>query len=633
MDDSQNIQAMIHKVAAYIRVSTDSSDQENSYETQERHFNQLLAENASWVSAGIYSDYGLSGTSGEKRTGFKRILRHCKEGKIDRIVCKSISRFARNTSDFMDALRTLRDCKVTIRFEREALDTADPTSDFVLTTLGAIAQEESGNISGNIRWGMQKRFPRGDVRNRDLYGYRYNGKTVTTDSGYQYRDIEIVEEEAWVVRQIFRAVADGMAFADIARELNRKEIPAPESPYGRKRKKCSAKGQLNSGLEEGWTARHVSQMVRRERYAGDVLIQKTYTPDYLSHRVRANKGEVAQYLVKDHHPAIIDRELYEEVQKIVKIHANWRGGRGKNRNMRAFSGRLICAECGRYFNVRNTRSNPIWFCPSTKLNNGKRICHSEKVCEEQVAGMFRRAAAERFHLTAIPVRDVGEDAGIMGGRSGVMNSSERAFSEEADGFVAQMLARLEDVQRLDHMERDRSLLKRQLFAAGRITGNARKRIRLLAGRKESLEARKHVLGDESVSDEKIAEIDERLEEEKRKLADEEAEEKQLAERMNGLEKYWEELEEDFEHREKAIEWMRELPKGQAGVAAFLNGLADAHAKAFALSITVHSPLAYTIHWFDDVRTEVEVNANTEDFRYAAAHFDGQRMRDERHGKR
>ena len=144
-------------VAAYIRVSTDMSDQENSYETQEKYFNQLIENNPAWNAVGVYSDYGISGTSKEKRTGFRRLMRHCKDGKIDRIVCKSISRFARNTADFMSALDVLHDCGVTILFEKENLDTADPTSDFILTTLAAIAQEESRSISSNIRLGQKMR--------------------------------------------------------------------------------------------------------------------------------------------------------------------------------------------------------------------------------------------------------------------------------------------------------------------------------------------------------------------------------------------------------------------------------------------------------------------------------------------
>lgn len=305
---------MKKKVAAYIRVSTDSSDQENSYEIQERHFNQLLSGNAGWVSAGIYSDYGLSGTNGEKRTGFRRLLRHCREGRIDRVVCKSISRFARNTSDFMSALKMMSDYDVTILFEKEALDTAEPASAFILTTLGAIAQEESRSISENIRWGMEKRFPRGDVRNQKLYGYHYSGEVVTTESGYQYKAIEIVEEEAAVVRRIFQLVAGGVPYKKIARLFNIEGIPAPVSFYTEKRKSHAVRGQLYSNIEEGWTARHISQIVRRERYAGDVLIQKTYTLDYLTHQIKQNKGEVTQYLVENHHPAIISRGLYEKAQ-------------------------------------------------------------------------------------------------------------------------------------------------------------------------------------------------------------------------------------------------------------------------------------------------------------------------------
>lgn len=174
-------------VAAYIRVSTDSSDQENSYETQERYFHQLIENNPDWNPIGVYSDYGISGTVKDKRVGFKRLLRHCRERKIDRIVCKSISRFSRNTADFMTALNTLHDNNVTILFEKENLDTADPTSDFILTTLAAIAQEESRSISRNINLGNKMRYPRGEVKNMVIYGYRYNGKMLIPCGGANRR--------------------------------------------------------------------------------------------------------------------------------------------------------------------------------------------------------------------------------------------------------------------------------------------------------------------------------------------------------------------------------------------------------------------------------------------------------------
>ncbi|MDO5546842.1 MAG: recombinase family protein, partial [Eubacteriales bacterium] len=357
------------RVAAYIRVSTDSSDQENSYETQDKYFTELLSRNPEWISAGVYSDYGISGTSKQKRTGYKRILRHCKEGKIDRIVCKSISRFARNTSDFMTALDILHEAHVTILFEKEALDTADPTSDFILTTLAAIAQEESRSISSNIRWGIQKRYPKGQVRNYDIYGYRFaegEDSMETLEDGYQIHRIEIVEEEAEIVRRIFHEVEDGMAYADIARRLNFEHIKAPN--HGKTPKKVRGRSTVKEGIETGWTAGMISRIVSLERYCGDALLQKTYTPDFLTHETRKNNGEMPQYLVRDHHPAIIDRELFESVQTVRRINAVKFGNKEGKRTERAFSGRLACAECGRNYNVRNTNSYPIWFCPSTALN-------------------------------------------------------------------------------------------------------------------------------------------------------------------------------------------------------------------------------------------------------------------------
>ena len=598
---------MKKKVAAYIRVSTDSSDQENSYEIQERHFNQLISGNAGWVSAGIYSDYGLSGTNGEKRIGFRRLLRHCREGRIDRVVCKSISRFARNTSDFMSALKMMSDYDVTILFEKEALDTAEPASAFILTTLGAIAQEESRSISENIRWGMEKRFPRGDVRNQKLYGYHYSGEVVTTESGYQYKAIEIVEEEAAVVRRIFQLVAEGVPYKKIARLFNIEEIPAPVSFYTEKRKSHAVRGQLYSNIEEGWTARHISQIVRRERYAGDVLIQKTYTLDYLTHQIKQNKGEVTQYLVENHHPAIISRGLYEKAQKVVQINAECYGRDGKNRRSRDFSGRLICAECGRYYNVRNTHSHPIWFCPSMTMNNGRKICHSQKIYEEQIIRMFRKAIVERFHLIAVPINIV-KMTDIISGYCG-SDLAEYIYSDKMADFVAQMLARLEEVRHLDNMERERSFFKHQISAIGMTNVRMRENIRRLKYQKNSMETEKYIRGNEDISDEEIMEIRNRLEMEKQKLTEGEAEEQKLKEHIYYLEGYWEELEENFESREKAIEWMRKLPRGQDGFTEFMNGMTGEYIRAFALSIRIHSPFKYTIHWFDDVRTEVEMDTN------------------------
>ncbi len=213
-------------------------------------------------------------------------------GKIDRIVCKSISRFARNTSDFIAALDILHESHVTILFEKEGLDTADSTSDFILTTLAAIAQEESRSISSNILWGIQKRYPKGQVRNYGIYGYRFakgEGAMETLEDGYQIHRVEVVEKEAKVVRRIFHAVDDGMSYADVARMLNFEHIKAPN--HGKPPKKIQGRSTVKPGVETGWTVDMISRMVSLERYCGDALLQKTYTPDFLTHKSRKKRRE------------------------------------------------------------------------------------------------------------------------------------------------------------------------------------------------------------------------------------------------------------------------------------------------------------------------------------------------------
>ena len=615
------------RVAAYIRVSTDSSDQENSYETQDRYFTELLTRNPEWIGAGVYSDYGISGTNQQHRTGYKRLLRHCREEKIDRIVCKSISRFARNTSDFMTALNILHDHHVTILFEKEGLDTADPTSDFILTTLAAIAQEESRSISSNIRWGNKKRYPKGQVRNYDIYGYRYaEGKNAfeTMEDGYEIRRVELVEEEAAIVRRIFQEVEDGERYSDIARRLNYEHIPAPDQ--GKAKRKIRGRTTVKEGIETGWTSAMISRMITLERYCGDALLQKTYTPDFLTHKSRKNEGEMPQYLVRDHHPAIINREQFERVQKIRQGNAA-RYGNGGKRTDRPFSGRLICAHCGRAYNIRNVSHYPIWFCPTSALNNGKAVCHAEKIYEEQAVRMFRKAFTERFRLLSEPVMDDVKVADIMSGRYGEEEGPRCSFDQRADGFVEQIRQRLVNIQKMDFMERDREFLKRQIEALNLTISEAEDRRRILVTQRDTMEIRKELLNDELVDDSTLAALDTHIGEEAARIQEAEEEKRRLGQRLTHLESYWEQLEAGHEERDKALEWIKTLPEGREGTIAFLNGLTSTYVKAFALSITVHDPLHYTVHWFDDTFTDVEMYSNIEDYRCTAVYFDGQRMRE------
>lgn len=615
------------RVAAYIRVSTDSSDQENSYETQDRYFTELLSRNPEWISAGVYSDYGISGTNKQHRTGYKRILRHCREGKIDRIVCKSISRFARNTSDFMTALNILHEHQVTILFEKEGLDTADPTSDFILTTLAAIAQEESRSISSNIRWGNQKRYPKGQARNYDIYGYRYaEGEDAfeTMEDGYQIHRVEIVEAEAAIVRRIFQEVEDGERYSDIARRLNYEHIPAPDQ--GKAKRKIRGRTTVKEGIETGWTAAMISRMITLERYCGDALLQKTYTPDYLTHKTRKNEGEMPQYLVRDHHPAIISRDQFERVQKIRQGNAA-RYGNGGKRTDRPFSGRLICAHCGRAYNIRNASHYPIWFCPTSALNNGKAVCHAEKIYEEQAVRMFRKAFTDRFHLLSEPVLDDVKVADIMSGRYGEEYGPMCGFDQRADSFVEQIRQRLVNIQKMDFMERDRGFLKRQIEALNLTISEAADRRRILSTQRDTMEIRRELLNDELVDERELAALKERIEGESARIREAEEDREKLEQRLTHLERYWEQLEAGHEERDRALEWIGTLPKGREGTIAFLNGLTSTYVKAFALSIIVYDPLHYTVHWFDDTSTDVKMYSNIEDYRCTAVYFDGQRMRE------
>ena len=224
-------QMRVLRVAAYVRVSTEHEEQEESFELQKAYFEELLNENPNWISVGIYSDFGVSATSREKRTGFKRLMRHCEEGRIDRIITKSISRFARNTYDFLNALDILKKNNITIAFEKERIDTAIAQNDMMLTAFGAVAQEESRSISANIRWAVEKHQQRGEVPNCVIYGYRYadgDDAVEILDSGYKIKKVVINEEEAKVVRRIFEQVDKGKSYAQIARELNFYNISAPE---------------------------------------------------------------------------------------------------------------------------------------------------------------------------------------------------------------------------------------------------------------------------------------------------------------------------------------------------------------------------------------------------------------------
>ncbi|MCD8367879.1 MAG: recombinase family protein [Clostridiales bacterium] len=607
------------RVAAYIRVSSPNPEQEDSYELQERYFTRLLTEHPRWTSAGVYSDYALSGTDGGKRAGFTRLLRHAREGRIDRIVSKSISRFARNTSDFLVAMKTLNEHAVTIYFEKENLDTADPTSVFIMTTLGAIAQEESRSISENIRWGFRKRYPRGEARNVAVYGYRYaegEGAYERTESGYRLRRVEPEEGEAQVVRRIFRDAAAGQNCRSIARGLNRDGVPAPKGKRkgGRRSSPQPTRGEQTPAVEVGWTGERVRGILGLERYAGDLLLQKQFTADYLTHRAQVNRGELPQYYVKDHHPPLISRELLREARQVCRANRSCPKGGSAGCVRYPLSGRLVCAHCGRLYHTYNRNSYPIWACATSRLNNGKGACPAERIYEEQVLRMFRRAVVERYHLVQGPLRDDYTADDILSGRC---LDGDSLLTEGSSSLVWQMRARLAAVHNGDTVERDRAFLRRQLLT--------------LQAEGERLEGKLHMAragaSDGSLTDGEAAAAISECDRLEQRLRENTAAVEAQTERMNRLERYWAELETDYAWREKALDWLETLPPDRAGAAALLNGMTAEHLSAFARSITVHSPLKYTVHWFDGASTDVEMDSNIPDHRRTASYWDGTAMRD------
>ncbi|MBR2088194.1 MAG: recombinase family protein [Oscillospiraceae bacterium] len=506
-------------------------DQEDSYEAQEQYFTKLLAAHPDWNSVGVYSDYGISGTMQDTRTGLKRLIRHCEEGKINRIICKSISRFSRNTANTLQIIRQLQNLGVTMFFEKEGLDTADLKSEFILTTLAALAQEESRSISENIRWGLAKRMPKGDVPNEALFGYRL-GQYETTKTGYKRRTAVIVEDEAEIVRRIFTLFIDGHSALQIARILNGEHVPAPNETIG-------------------GTGSQIAALLRNERYCGDVLTSKTYTPDYLTHKMKKNHGEVQQFYIQDHHRAIISREIFQMAQKRFRS-VNERRANAEY----PFTSRLKCPYCGANYQ----KSNNAWECATVKLRNGKGACKAEKVYEDDLNAMFRNAVLARFQS------------------------------------CSDLYAILEASQDLDFVERDRSIMKKRIAIAETDLYDVMPEYDKVKTELRVREMRAELEGTEK--NQGTAEIKQKfaaLQEKTDALLNEK---KALEDELDAKEKQWELAEKDHETRQTLIDFMEFSTEQE-----ILQNL-HFYVKALAPSITVYSPTKFTVLWFDGTETEI-----------------------------
>ena len=352
----------IIRVACYIRVSTDDPAQEDSYEAQEKYFSRLLYSRPDWDSVGVYSDYGISGTNKDNRTGLNRLLRHCEQGRIDRVICKSISRLSRNTADTVAIIRRLQELGITCYFEKESLDTGDMKSEFILTTLAALAQEESRTISENLRWSFDGRAPKGDLPNYEVYGYRLSDEIEVTDTGYRRRKVEIIPEEAEIVRSIFDDYLAGRGVTAIAKRLN-------ESGYA-----------TQSGCVFHKSA--VERILRNYAYTGNLLLQTKFRENHLTKVTRKNQGELPRYHATDTHEAIIPLETFNAVQAEIRRRKE-KYAPAKPQQPSPFTGLITCAICGKHYRRKTTATGPVWIC-STYNSYGKSYCPSKAIPEEKL---------------------------------------------------------------------------------------------------------------------------------------------------------------------------------------------------------------------------------------------------------
>ena len=325
------------KVAAYCRVSTDNEDQANSFESQQRYFRQYIERNPDWELYEVFADEGISGTNTKKRKEFNRMIACAKNGDFDLIITKEISRFARNTLDSIYYTRDLKKHGVGVIFMNDNINTLDGDAELRLAIMSSIAQEESRKTSERVKWGQKRQMEQGVVFGRSMLGYDVEGGKMT-----------INEEGAKVVRLIFhKFVNEGKGTHVIARELREEGI--------------------NPMRVKEWSNTVILRVIRNEKYCGDLVQKKTYTPDFLSHEKKYNRGQEEFVIIKDHHEPIISRELFDKANRILDAKSLSQEGKAKHSNRYPFSGKIKCGRCGasyvaRYKTRKDGSRYKAWRC-------------------------------------------------------------------------------------------------------------------------------------------------------------------------------------------------------------------------------------------------------------------------------
>ena len=354
------------RVAAYARVSMESDRMMHSLSTQVSYYNELIQSNPEWEFAGVYADNFISGTSTDKRTEFQRMMADCEAGKIDIVLTKSISRFARNTVDLLETVRHLKELGIEVQFEKEHINSLSDDGELMLTLLASFAQEESRSISENARWAIQKRFekgiPNGHFR---VYGYRWEGDQLVP-----------VPEEAAIVKRIFQNFLDGKSRLETEREFAAEGITTRDG--------CR------------WVDSNIKVVLSNVTYTGNLLLQKEFIEDPITKKRRKNKGQLPQYYVENTHEPIIDMETFQYVQEEMARRRELGALANKSLNITCFTGKIKCGNCGKSF-MHNTRKNrakytttyveedglyTTWVCGSRKQKQKGEGCYAKEIPEK-----------------------------------------------------------------------------------------------------------------------------------------------------------------------------------------------------------------------------------------------------------
>ena len=353
------------RVAAYCRVSTDDEEQLTSYRNQIEHYTHKIKQNADWKLVGIFADEGITGVMAKKRDEFLKLINLCRDGKVDVIITKSISRFSRNVADTIKYVRELKALNVAVIFEKENIDTSKMTSEMILDMYGVFAQAESESISDNVRMGKRFGYKSGKVPMQygQILGYRRG----------ENNEPEIVPEEANIIELIYYRFLEGWSLPKLSKYLE-------ENGYK------TAKGST------AWSKATIRGILTNEKYKGDVLMQKSYVVDLFSKKVAKNNGELPMYLVKNHHKPIIPREVWDKVQVVIAKRNNIKSAtdmnmmkKGRYSSKYALTGLVICGDCGSQYRRTTWTANGkriVWRCVN-RLTNGKDACGTSPTIDEE----------------------------------------------------------------------------------------------------------------------------------------------------------------------------------------------------------------------------------------------------------